>query len=166
MVRKKVEGDEDQRRAAANEAHREGHRPSELKSTTGASKQRTHVPDRNSLSHEERMAPLDRGKQREQAIDRLEARSEPAPQPAPGHDFSGRGRPDYTEEHERVFRALGEREVHHGGEGVFLNEVADAAGIPVNEARTVLRDLVSVHGLVTELQRVDDPDQGPRYETA
>ncbi|MGK5531598.1 hypothetical protein ACSNOC_13505, partial [Streptomyces sp. URMC 129] len=43
MVRKKMEGDEDQRRTWAREAERVGERPSGRGTTTGASKQRTHV---------------------------------------------------------------------------------------------------------------------------
>jgi hypothetical protein len=44
MVRKKVEGDEDQRRAAAREAERAGERPSARGAMTGASKQRATWP--------------------------------------------------------------------------------------------------------------------------
>lgn len=43
MVRKKVEGDEEQRRAAAHKAHRAEEAPSARNVTTGASKQRTPV---------------------------------------------------------------------------------------------------------------------------
>ena len=39
MVRKKMEGDENQKRQAAREARAEGKRPSEMGATTGASKQ-------------------------------------------------------------------------------------------------------------------------------
>ncbi|MFC4466298.1 hypothetical protein ACFPH6_17485 [Streptomyces xiangluensis] len=160
MVRKKVEGDEDQRRAAAHQAHKSEETPSARGQTTGGSKQRTHVPHSTSLSHEERAAPLHRGKRRQ--------RTEPPPGPAgqtPESTPYPRGRPDYSEEHEQVFRALAEAEREHGGEGVHLEDVARVAGLPTEETRTLLHDLVSVHRLVTELQGSDAPDQGPRFET-
>jgi hypothetical protein len=162
MVRKKVEGDEDQRRAAAHEARKAGESPSERKVTTGASKQRTHVPDRSSLTHEERVAPVHQGKQRRQPEDRR-AREPAAP---PQRSFTGRGHPPYDEQHEQVFRALAQAEKDHGGEGVHLDEVARRAGLPKEETRVLLHDLVAAHRLVTELQQPPDgPDQGPRYET-
>jgi hypothetical protein len=40
MVRKKMEGDENQKRQAARDARAEGKRPSEMDATTGSSKQR------------------------------------------------------------------------------------------------------------------------------
>src|SRR5690349_3261845 len=61
MVRKKVEGNEDQRRAAARQARREGKAPSAQKETTGASKQRSHRPRHE--SHEEKVAAIHQGKQ-------------------------------------------------------------------------------------------------------
>ncbi|MEU2791441.1 hypothetical protein [Streptomyces sp. NPDC007100] len=63
MVRKKVEGDENQRRAAAREARRAGEAPSARQATTGASKQRAHEPEK--ASHEEKLATQHRGKQDE-----------------------------------------------------------------------------------------------------
>jgi hypothetical protein len=40
MVRKKMEGDEEQKRQRARDARAEGRRPSEMDATTGSSKQR------------------------------------------------------------------------------------------------------------------------------
>ncbi len=61
MVRKKVEGNEQQRREAAREAHRVGQAPSAQKVTTGASKQRTHLP--RDFPHEGKAASVHQGKQ-------------------------------------------------------------------------------------------------------
>ncbi|RKN11521.1 hypothetical protein [Streptomyces radicis] len=158
MVRKKMEGNEEQRRRAARDAERSGERPSETGSTTGGSKQRTHVPDRSSLSHEERTAPLHQGKQRHPGPGR--ERREPPPE----RTFGGRA-PDYGPEHERVFRALGDAQRRHAGRGVYVDEVARGAGLPRERTRVLLHDLVSVHRLATELQGTDRPDQGPRFET-
>jgi hypothetical protein len=55
-----MEGDNRQRRKAAQEAHDEGLSPSEAGVTTGASKQDRHL--KHDSSHEERMENLDRGK--------------------------------------------------------------------------------------------------------
>ncbi|NGO12610.1 hypothetical protein G5C60_34630 [Streptomyces sp. HC44] len=159
MVRKKVEGDEDQRRAAAHRAHKSDEAPSARGQTTGGSKQRTHVPHSTSLSHEERTAPVHRGKQRQPAEPYGQLGQTPESTPYPS------GRPDYGEEHEQVFRALVDAEREHGGEGVYVEDVARAADLPAEETRTLLHDLVSVHHLVTELQGADAPDQGPRFET-
>ncbi|WP_049568289.1 hypothetical protein [Streptomyces sp. SBT349] len=159
MVRKKMEGNEEQRRQAARDAERSGEWPSETGSTTGGSKQRTHVPDRSSLSHEEKVAPLHRGKQRHPAPGR--ERREPPPE----RTFADRDRPDYGPEHERVFQALGDAQRRHSGRAVHVDEVARGAGLPREETRGLLHDLVSVHRLATELQGTDRPDQGPRFET-
>ncbi|MDT0308985.1 hypothetical protein RM780_18750 [Streptomyces sp. DSM 44917] len=164
MVRKKMEGDEDQRRAAARQAQRAGELPAGRQVTTGGSKQRTHVPGNSALGHEERIEPLHRGKQREEAAEIAAERAIPPP-PPPAHDFRGRGRPGYDEEHARVFQALADAERRHDGEGVYATEVARSAGLPAARTRELLHDLVSVHRLATELQRTDTPDQGPRYET-
>ncbi|MCX2969696.1 hypothetical protein WDH52_10905 [Streptomyces sp. TRM70308] len=160
MVRKKVEGDEDQRRRAAQDAQRAGERPSERGATTGASKQRTHVPSRNALTHEEKTAPLHRGKQGDPTWEptRPDAGEPPV-------TFRGRGHPEYDAEHERVFAVVAEAERAHGGRGPHLQDVARAADVEPERARALLHDLVSVHGLVSEVQGADAPDQGPRYET-
>ncbi|WP_165985475.1 hypothetical protein [Streptomyces sp. YIM 98790] len=161
MVRKKVEGDEDQRRAAAHAAEKAGERPSSRGETTGASKQRTHVTHRSALTHEEKTASVHRGKQGSEQ----EATWGPKPAPAGGHTFVGRGAPEYGPDHERVFQALSAAEEEHGGEGVYLPEIARLAGLPLEEVRLLVHDLVVVHGLATELQGTDRPDLGPRYET-
>lgn len=159
MVRKKVEGDEAQRRAAARAARRSGQAPSAWGQTTGASKQRTHLPGRHALAHEDKLGYADRGKQGEPVVTEAPARQQP------GHDFRGRGAPDYGEAHERVFRAVAQAEEEHGADGVYLEDISRAAGMPVGETRALLHDLVAVHRLVTELSGADDPDLGPRYET-
>ncbi|HEV7589663.1 MAG TPA: hypothetical protein VGO40_16225 [Longimicrobium sp.] len=53
MVGKKMEGDEEQRRAAAREAREHGKRPSEIGATTGASKQRVEAKPR--MTHQQRI---------------------------------------------------------------------------------------------------------------
>ena len=165
MVRKKMEGDERQRRKAAHHARRAGDTPSAQQVTTGASKQRAHVRDGRSLSHEERTTPLHRGKQRHQFPELTEAEPRP-PDPADVEpSFPEDGRPRYTAEHERVFRAVADAERRHGGEGVYLEEVSRRASLPPERTRTLLHELVTDHRLVTELQRTDAPDQGPRFET-
>ncbi|WP_059009747.1 hypothetical protein [Streptomyces specialis] len=165
MVRKKVEGDEDQRRAWAREAERVGELPSGRGTTTGASKQRTHVPHRSSLTHDEKTEPLGRGKQRQEQEEVAAERRADRPTPPVGRTFTGRGRPEYGADHEKVFQALGDAERRHGGEAVYVQEVARTAGLPDERTRVLLHDLVSTHRLVTELQGTDRPDLGPRYET-
>ena len=158
MVGKKVEGNEDQRRAAAREARREGESPSALRETTGASKQRRHLGRQE--PHEEKMASLHQGKQgRNEAV----PRHEPADD-SPLVDFSGRGHPDYSDEHAQVFTALTLTQEEHNGEAVYLDEIADGAGLPEEQTRVLLHDLITVHRLVTELQGSDYPDLGPRFE--
>jgi hypothetical protein len=73
----KVEGNEDQRRAAARQARREGEAPSAQKETTGASKQCSHRPRHE--SHEEKAAAIHQGKQGWQRT--------PKPGAAPGRDL-------------------------------------------------------------------------------
>lgn len=164
MVRKKVEGDEKQRRRAAHRARRAGESPSAQQVTTGASKQRAHVRDTHSLSHDERTAPLHRGKQRRQPEDLTEAQPRPPAREDVEPSFPATP-PRYTSAHERVFRALADAERGHGGEGVHLEEVSRQAGLSEGRVRALLHELVTDHRLVTELQRTDAPDQGPRFET-
>jgi hypothetical protein len=158
MVGKKVEGNEDQRRAAAREARREGTTPSALKETTGASKQPGHR--RHHEPHEEKVASIHQGKQSwEETV--------PDPEPAddgPIADFSGRGGTEYTEDHARVFTALTMAQEEHNGEAVYLDVIADGASMPEEKVRTLLHDLITVQRLVTELQGTDNPDLGPRFE--
>lgn len=61
MVRKQMEGDNRQRRAAAREAREEGVSPSEAGVTTGASKQNRHMKAK--ASHEEKIEAIRQGKQ-------------------------------------------------------------------------------------------------------
>lgn len=165
MVRKKVEGDEAQRRAWAREAERTGERPSAQRTTTGASKQRAHLPNRSSLTHEEKTESVHRGKQRRESREVAAARKADRPTPPRGRTFTGREHPEYDEEHARVFQALSDAEQRHDGEAVYAQEVARTAGLPDARTRVLLHDLVTVHRLATELQGTDKPDLGPRYET-
>lgn len=73
MVRKKMEGNEQQRSHAARAARRRGRSPSEERVTTGASKQRSHLPDKRSVSHEEKLGSIHQGKQQDTS-----------PEPRPG----------------------------------------------------------------------------------
>jgi len=59
-VGKQMEGDNRQRRKAADQAKDEGLSPSEAGVTTGASKQQRHL--KNDSAHEERVENADRGK--------------------------------------------------------------------------------------------------------
>jgi hypothetical protein len=160
MVRKKMEGDEEQRRAAARAAREAGSTPSADKVTTGASKQRSHLSHRDSVTHDERLASRHRGKQR--AGDTGEARGR-APDREPAVSFTGRGRPGYSSEHERVLGALVRSMERHGGDAVHLEEVARTADMPRDEVRPLMHDLVTTHKVATELAGVDRPDLGPRY---
>ncbi|TDC72934.1 hypothetical protein [Streptomyces hainanensis] len=160
---KKMEGNEVQRRRAAREARLAGDLPSARKATTGASKQRgtPHADAEPLVTH--------RGKQRELAEERDERRRTPRvplPPPGPGRSFRGRGHPAYGPEHARVFTALEVAESRHGGEGAYAPEIARTAGLPVDRTRGILHDLAATHHLVTELQGVDRPDLGTRYESA
>lgn len=60
MVKRKMEGNEEQRRAAAREAKADGKLPSEVGATLGASKQRKKVPKK--ASHQERVETTREGK--------------------------------------------------------------------------------------------------------
>ena len=102
MVGKKVEGNEDQRRAAARQARRDGQAPSAQKETTGASKQRSHRPRHE--SHQEKVAALHQGKQGWQKD--TEAGTS---QQAAGYEQDKRftGHQDYTDEHARVLTTAG-----------------------------------------------------------
>ncbi|MDR7302595.1 hypothetical protein [Haloactinomyces albus] len=62
MTRKRTEGDNEQRRQRARQARREGVSPSEAQVTTGASRQREHLPHK--AETEERQQSPERGKQR------------------------------------------------------------------------------------------------------
>ncbi|GAA2592820.1 hypothetical protein [Streptomyces axinellae] len=165
MVRKKVEGDEDQRRKAAHKAYREEESPSARHATTGASKQRAHragEPSRHSRGEE---SPVQReGKQGHSAEAPDAAPRSPVGPERPESPFQGRGHPGYSAEHEQVFAALVTAERHSGGRPVLLADIARAADRPEGETRVLVHDLVTAHHLVTELQG-SDPVEGPRYET-
>ena len=70
---RKMEGDEEQRRAAAREAREQGKRPSEMGATQGASKQRNAAP--RDASHQEKLDRTHRGKRK----------APPGDQPRPGN---------------------------------------------------------------------------------
>lgn len=158
---KKVEGDEDQKRAAAREAERAGETPSERGETTGASKQRTHLTGRSSITHEEKLETRHKGKQGSHTGEGGGG----GPAAEPERTFRGRGTPPYGDEHERVFRALTAEEQKHPDGAVHLQDVSRAAGLPEEDTRVLLHDLVTVHKLATEVQEGGSPDLGPRYET-
>jgi hypothetical protein len=159
MVRKKTEGNEDQRRAAARQARAAGTSPSALKETTGGSKQRTHLSRHN--THEEKTATAYEGKQRWQATEPGAAATVDL---GLNRTFSGE-RGDFTAEHEQVFRALMQEQAANGGEGVYLDDVARASRLPRERTRVLLHDLTAVQRLVTELLgETDTPDMGPRFE--
>jgi hypothetical protein len=163
MAGKEVEGNEEQRRAAAREARREGSTPSAEKVTTGASKQPSHLS--RHVPHEEKVARRHEGKQQWQAAweaaAKLRHRGDAEPQVSP---FAGRGRPGYTEAHEQVFAALTAAQVANGGDAVYLDEVARGSGFPADQTRALLHDLAEVDRLVTILQGTDTPDLGERFE--
>jgi hypothetical protein len=159
MVRKKTEGNEKQRRAAARQARAAGTSPSALKETTGASKQRTHVPRHN--THEEKAATVREGKQQWQA--REPGAAVTNVDLGLNRTFDAE-REDFTADHQQVFHALTEAQATNGGEGVYLDEIARVSGLPQERVRSLLHDLIAVHRLVTELDRTDTPDLGPRFE--
>ncbi|MFD8235019.1 hypothetical protein ACFV20_24460 [Streptomyces sp. NPDC059696] len=163
MAGKKMEGNEEQRRAAAREAAAAGESPSARNETTGASKQRTHL--RHGETHDERIAAQHRGKQQWRTGDLAE---EPIKDPAavgPERTFVDGERQEYTQEHERVFQAVSAAQAERNGDAVLLDHIARRADIPPNQTRALLHDLTRVHRLVTELAGTATPDMGPRWET-
>ncbi|MGV9990164.1 hypothetical protein [Streptomyces sp. NPDC003374] len=164
MVGKKMEGNEEQRRAAAREAAADGENPSARNETTGASKQRTHLRHGGSVTHEDRIAAKHRGKQQWPPGDPAEERIKDPAAVGPERTFVERERQEYTPEHERVFQALSAAQAEHDGDAVLLDEIARRADLPPDETRALLHDLTRVHRLVTELAGVDTPDMGPRWE--
>jgi hypothetical protein len=163
MAGKEVEGNEEQRRAAAREARREGSTPSAEKVTTGASKQPSHLS--RHVPHEEKVARRHEGKQQWAAAWEAAARQRPhgdaEPQVSP---YAGRGRPGYTEAHEQVFAALTAAQAANGGDAVYLDEVARGSGLPPDQTRTLLHDLAEVDRLVTILPGTGTPDPRERFE--
>jgi len=158
MAGKKMEGDEDQRRAAARQARESGLEPSEAGVTTGASKQPAHVRHQDSLTHEERLAERHRGKQQGFRPQPPAPAAQP-PEAAPPDDTVG----GHDADLEHVFRALTEAQAAHGGDAVYVQDVAEVARLPVDRTRALLRDLVRLQKLVTELEGADGPDMGPRF---
>lgn len=159
MVRKKTEGNEEQRRKAARRAREAGKTPSALQETTGASKQRRHLPRHD--PHEEKVETIHQGKQ-QWPYPEAEVRA-PTGEPM-GWVFTGIGGSDYGPDHERVFSALTEAQRAHDGEGVYLDEIARRCGMPREQVRVLLHDLTVKYRLVTELMHTDVPDLGPRFE--
>ena len=154
MVRKKTEGNEEQRRTAARQAREAGISPSALQETTGASKQRSHRPTRD--PHDEKQALVHQGKQGWEGVG---AAAVPPAREAPRFPEAGE---EYTQEHERVFQAVTDAETARDGEGAYLDEVAQGAGLPRQRVRELVHDLSTVHGLVSVVEG-DQPDLGPRY---
>jgi hypothetical protein len=72
--------------------------------------------------------------------------------------------PGYSEEHAQVFTALVLTQEEHNGDAVYLDDIADGAGLPESETRDLLHDLISVHHLVAELEGSDTSGLGPRFE--
>jgi hypothetical protein len=153
MVRKQTEGNEEQRRAAARQAREAGIPPSALQETTGASKQRAHQPRHG--PHDQKQASVHQGKQ---GWEGLGVTTVPPAREAPRFSDSQ----EYTPEHERVFQALTDAETDRGGEGAYLDEIAQGAGLPQQRVRELVHDLSAVHRLISVVQG-DDPDLGPRY---
>lgn len=65
---RQVEGDAEQRRAAAREARKQGKRPSEVSATLGASKQRKEA--KRGASHQQRLEQKNEGKRSTRAGNR------------------------------------------------------------------------------------------------
>jgi hypothetical protein len=130
MAGKKMEGNEDQRRAAARQARESGLEPSEAGVTTGASKQPTHLRHQDSLTHEERLAERHRGKQQELRPQPPAPAAQP-PEAAPPDDTVG----GHDADLEHVFRALTEAQAAHGGDAVYVQDVAEVARLPVDRTR-------------------------------
>lgn len=163
MVRKKVEGDEEQRRAAARDAERAGERPSSRSTTTGASKQRTHM-GAHEATHEEKIAAQHRGKPRWRAGDLAEEELRDTAAEEPARTYHGRGKPAYEQRHARVFESLAAAEEERGGRPVRVSDIARHARLGEDETRVLLHDLVTAHQLVAEIQDPGD-GLGPSFET-
>jgi hypothetical protein len=162
MVRKKTEGNEEQRREAARRARSRGMAPSAMQETTGASKQRNHLSRHE--EHDRKAAAVHRGKQqwqaaqsREAADARLASGSRPGPE-------LGSGEPAYSGEHEQVLNALADAQDASGGEGVYAEEIARRAAMPPHRVKALLHDLSTEHRLVTQVRGSDSFDLGPRFE--
>lgn len=74
------------------------------------------------------------------------------------------GTPDLSPEHGAVFQALVEAQRERLGEAVGMDVIARRVDMSAGHVRALLHDLATVHRLVGELQQVDVPDLGPRFE--
>lgn len=164
MASKKMEGDEDQRRARARQAREAGSTPSAELVTKGASKQPRRTGQKE--PHEERLAAGKRGKQ--QSPDREPARP-PAPNPTEQWSreqtgrkpsASRRGTINLSPEQDEVYAAVAELEAD--GEPVYLSRIADAAHRPELETRRIVGDLLDAN-LIQEIAAPDQPDLGLQY---
>jgi hypothetical protein len=164
MTSKKMEGDENQRRARARQAKEAGSTPSAELVTKGASKQ----PHRTGQKepHEERLAAGKRGKQ--QSPDPEPIRP---PTPSPAEQWSRRetgqkptagrgGTINLSEEQGEVYEAVAELEAT--GEPVYLSRIAAATRQPELEARRIVGDLLDAN-LLQEVATPDQPDLGFQY---
>lgn len=168
-MKKQMEGDNEQRRAKAKEARDEGRLPSEDGVTTGASNQRRTLPNR--ADYEERLTGSGWGKQQPDRVAR---------QPRPGSrspEAAATGAPGDTEgfpprsevqdvepgaltpEDEQVFEAIARLEGER--DAPTLGDIADAAGLPVDEAEPAVQRLIDRHDVVRELPATDEV--GRRY---
>lgn len=74
--------------------------------------------------------------------------------------------PAYSEEHALVFTALVLTQEEHNGDAVYLDEIADGAGLPAEQTRLLLHDLTTIHRLVAEFEGSDASGLGPRFEVS
>lgn len=159
-MKKQMEGDNDQRRAAAADARDEGRSASEDGATTGASKQRRKLG--SDAEHEERLRGSAQGKQQPGQF---------SPEPKPGSTPSRRGADeppltqtdgfpprrvsdharagDLDERDERVLQTLARLEDEESAPTV--TEIAHEADLDADEAMTVMQRLINDHDLVQEL---------------
>lgn len=146
MVRKKVEGDERERRARARRARAAGQDAGAGQVSTGASKQRRHVSE--SAGHDEKLAAVHRGKrqlgERPRPLQHTEhdvAPGEPvgsSPVPAPPVRRTDTG-VALDAEQIRVYQAVAELESRQ--QDAFLPRIAAQAARPEDETRRVLAAL-------------------------
>lgn len=169
-MKKQMEGNEEQRRAAAADARDDGQAPSEAGVTTGASKQRQKLSQK--ADHEDRLRNPGRGKQqpdqfaadprpgstpsRRGADDAVVGPTDGFP-PRDGGDHADAG--DLDDRDERVFRSLVALEDEDSAP--TLSDIAREADIDVDDATTVMQRLINDHDLVQELGA--DPEAGHRY---
>lgn len=169
MVRKKIEGDEQERRGRARRARAAGREPGGTQATTGSSKQRHHVSA--SARHDEKLDAVHRGKR--------QLGERPRPLQHTEHD-TGAGEPvgspavpapevRHTEagvaldaEQTRVYQAVADLLVHD--EDTFLPRVAAAADRSQDRTRRILAALTRANVVRAVPDGADD--LGTRYEIA